>query len=199
MFALPMVLSLSADGDLIVEPVPELEALRNEHTHFSDIQLTVDEEYPLDEIKGNRLEIRSVFEWESAEEFGLKVCCSPDGAEQTLIRFNLNPWSANRAPQEISPLRELILDVSRSSISPEVSNRESQRCAFDLPYGEPIALRVFVDRSVVEVFANDRHYLAKRIYPARPDSLGVQLFARGGKATVRSLDVWQMGAIWPIG
>ena len=38
-----------------------------------------------------------------------------------------------------------------------------------------------------------RHYLAKRIYPARPDSLGVQLFTRGGKATVRSLDVWQMG------
>ena len=39
---------------------------------------------------------------------------------------------------------------------------------------------------------------AKRIYPARPDSLGVQLFTRGGKATVRALDVWQMGAIWPI-
>ena len=34
--------------------------------------------------------------------------------------------------------------------------------------------------------------------PRRPDSLGVQLFTRGGKATVRSLDVWQMGAIWPI-
>ena len=61
----------------------------------------------------------------------------------------------NRAPQEIRPLRELILDVSRSSISPEVSNRESQRCAFDFPYGQPIELRVFVDRSVVEVFAND--------------------------------------------
>ena len=104
----------------------------------------------------------------------------------------------SRSPQEISPLRELILDVSRSSISPEVSNRESQRCAFDFPYGEPLELRVFVDRSVVEVFANGCHYLAKRIYPARPDSLGVQLFARGGKATVRSLDVWQMGAIWPI-
>ena len=89
-----MVLSLSADDDLLVEPVPELEALRGEHAHFSDIQLTADEERPLDGIKGNRLEIRAVFEWESAEEFGLQVCCSPDGAEQTLIRFNLNPWSA---------------------------------------------------------------------------------------------------------
>ncbi len=197
-FALPMVLSLSDDGDLLMEPVPELEALRGEHTHFSDIQLNAEEDCRLDGISGNRLEIRALLEWESAEEFGLKVCCSPGGEEQTLIRFNLNPWSANRAPQEIGPLRELILDVSRSSISLEVSNRESQRCAFDHPYGKPMELRVFVDRSVVEVFADDRHYLAKRIYPARPDSLGVQLFSRGGKATVRSLDVWQMGAIWPI-
>ena len=198
MFALPMVLSLSDDGDLLMEPVPELEALRGEHAHFSDIQLNTDEDCQLDEIRGDQLEIRAVFEWESAEEFGLKVCCSPNGEEQTLVRFNLNPWSANRAPQEIRPLRELILDANRSSISSEVSNRESQRCTFDLPYGEPIELRVFVDRSVVEVFVNDRYYLAKRIYPARPDSLGVQLFARGGSATVRSLDVWQMGAIWPI-
>ena len=198
MFALPMVLSLFDDGDLLMEPVPELETLRGEHTHFSDIHLDGAEEHQLDEIRGDQLEIRAVFEWASAEEFGLKVCCSPDGAEQTAIRFNLNPWSANRAPEEIRPLRELILDANRSSISSEVSNRESERCTFDLPYGESIELRVFVDRSVVEVFANGCHYLAKRIYPARPDSLGVQLFTRGGKATVRSLDVWRMGAIWPI-
>ncbi len=34
-------------------------------------------------------------------------------------------------------------------------------------------LRIFVDRSVVQVFANSRHYLSKRIYPARPDSRGL--------------------------
>ena len=198
MFALPMVLSLSDDGKLLMEPVPELEALRGEHVHFSNLQLNGDTDHPLDEISGDRLEIRAVFEWESAEEFGLKVCCSPDGEEQTLIRLNLNPWSANRAPEEIRPLRELILDANRSSVSSEVSNRESERCTFDLPYGESIEFRIFVDRSVVEVCANDCYYLAKRIYPARPDSLGVQLFTRGGKATVQSLDVWQMGAIWPI-
>ena len=198
MFALPMVLSLSDDGDLLMEPVPELEALRGEHTRFSNIELNAGEDVRLDGIGGNRLEIRALLEWESAEEFGLKVCCSPDGEEQTLVRLNLNPWSANRAPQDIGPLRELILDASRSSISPEVSNRESQRCAFDHPYGKPMELRVFVDRSVVEVFADGRQYLAKRIYPDRPDSLGVELFARGGKANVRFLDVWQMGAIWPI-
>ena len=52
MFALPMVLSLSADGDLLVEPVPELGALRGEHAHFSAIQLAADDDLQLDAIKG---------------------------------------------------------------------------------------------------------------------------------------------------
>jgi len=90
----------------------------------------------------------------------------------------------------------LILDVTRSSTSPEVSNRESQRCTFNLSDGKLLELQVFVDRSVVEVFANGLHYLAKRIYPARSDSLDVQAFSLGGNAGLRSLDAWQMDSIW---
>jgi len=181
--ALPIVLSLSDEGDLLLEPVPELRALRTHHKHVSDVDLIADSTVPLDEIQGDRLEIKVSFEWESAEEFGLTVRCSPDGEEQTLVRFR--------------PLYgELILDVTRSSASPEVSNRESQRCTLNLPDGKLLELQVFVDRSVVEVFANGLHYLAKRIYPARPDSLDVQAFSLGGNAKLRSLDAWQMGSIW---
>jgi beta-fructofuranosidase len=96
-------------------------------------------------------------------------------------------------------LRELVLDVTRSSTRPDINNRESQRCHAAHAAGEPVELRVFIDHSVVEVFVNGgRYYLAKRIYPARPDSVGVRVFARGGKATLRSLDAWQMKAIWPL-
>jgi beta-fructofuranosidase len=91
----------------------------------------------------------------------------------------------------------LVLDVTRSSVSQAVKNRESQRCIIRHSYGKPIELRVFVDRSVVEVFA-EGHYLGKRIYPARPDSLGVQLFSLGGNATLHSLEAWEMDAVWPI-
>ena len=38
---------------------------------------------------------------------------------------------------------------------------------------EPLKLRIFIDRSVVEVFANGRQCMTQRIYPARRDSLGV--------------------------
>ena len=62
---------------------------------------------------------------------------------------------------------------------------------------EPLKLRIFIDRSLVEVFANGRQYLAMRVYPGRKDSLGVSLRAQGQDAVLNSLDAWQMKSIWP--
>jgi len=197
-FSLPMVLNLGEDDDLMIEPVPELEVLRRDHQRLTDIRLGSGKAVQFPGVQGDRLEIRAVFDWLDAEEFGLKVCCSDHGEEQTLVRFNTNPNHMNGSALDISPLRQLILDVTRSSTSSDVSNRESQWCTFDLPYGATVELRVFVDRSVVEVFANGRHYLTKRIYPDRLDSLGVSAYASGGEASIRSLDAWEMASIWPV-
>jgi beta-fructofuranosidase len=61
---------------------------------------------------------------------------------------------------------------------------------------EPLRLQVFIDRSVVEVFANGKQYLAMRVYPNRQDSLGVSLRAQGQDAVLKKLDAWQMKSIW---
>ena len=66
----------------------------------------------------------------------------------------------------------------------------------DLAPGEPLVLRVFVDASVVEVFANRRVCITERIYPAQPDALQVALIARGGAATATKIGIWTMGTIW---
>mgnify|MGYP003745972113 FL=1 len=62
----------------------------------------------------------------------------------------------------------------------------------DLPAGQPLRLRVFVDKSVVEVFANGRQAVMRRIYPARPDSLDVVLFTQGGPLHVSQLEAWDI-------
>ena len=62
--------------------------------------------------------------------------------------------------------------------------------------GQLLQLRIFVDRSVVEVFANKQQYLAMRVYPERQDSRGVSLYAHGQDALLKSLDAWQMRSIW---
>lgn len=58
------------------------------------------------------------------------------------------------------------------------------------PGGEPLRLRVFIDRRVVEVFANKKQYLAIRAYPEREDSLGVSLRAQSQDAVPKQLAVW---------
>ena len=63
---------------------------------------------------------------------------------------------------------------------------------FRLQPDEELVLSVFVDRSVVEVFANGRQAVMRRIYPSRPDSLGVSLFANGGSARLLGLTAWDM-------
>ena len=68
---------------------------------------------------------------------------------------------------------------------------------FELAGKEPLKLQIFIDASVIEVFANGRACLTERAYPTRKESLGIGLFARGGKAQLRSMDVWPMTPISP--
>jgi beta-fructofuranosidase len=51
---------------------------------------------------------------------------------------------------------------------------------------------VFIDKSVVEVFANGRQAVMRRIYPAGLDSLGVSVFAEGGAVNVEHLQSWHI-------
>ena len=90
--------------------------------------------------------------------------------------------------------RQLTLEVTRAH-RPGTADHHSQTAPLDLPAGEPLVLRVFLDRSVIEVFANDRQCLTKRIYPD-PGSLGMAFYCWGGNASLRTLDVWEMASIW---
>ena len=58
--------------------------------------------------------------------------------------------------------------------------------------GESLRLRVFVDRSVVEIYANDHQASCRRVYPGRDDNVGVVLFANGGEAEFSSVKAWEM-------
>lgn len=175
--SLPRVLSLGDDGRLRLNVPQEIERLRYNGQQRSNLSVASDSELPLAEIKGNSLEIAVQFEPSKARRLGLKVCCSPDGAEETLIYYD-------------SESRKLAIDTSHSSLGDGAKTIESG--PLGLPSAEPLHLRVFVDKSVVEVFANGRQAVMRRIYPSRPDSLGVKVFAEGAQATVKTLEAWTM-------
>jgi beta-fructofuranosidase len=57
---------------------------------------------------------------------------------------------------------------------------------------QPLKLRIFLDRSVIEVFAGDGYCLSSRVYPQGENSTGVALFAEQGSACVTSLRAWRL-------
>jgi sucrose-6-phosphate hydrolase SacC (GH32 family) len=54
-------------------------------------------------------------------------------------------------------------------------------------------MRIFLDRSMVEAYVNERKSLTSRIYPARSDADGLALLAAAGDR-ISSLKVWSMGS-----
>jgi len=181
--ALPRVLTLGSEGLLGIEPVEELKALRQNHQRMINISVTPSTSALPEHVQGDALEILAEFLPGDAEQFGLRVRSALDRSEQTLVL-----WSRKE--------QGLYLDPRQSSLSPH-AQRDVQGGQFDLKPGEPLQLHVFLDASVIEVFAGRRACLTERIYPTRADSLGVSPFARGGNARLLSLDVWEMRAISP--
>lgn len=188
---LPRLLSLSGDGSLRIEPVPELERLRTKHHRQEGIQLKTDTELNIERVRGDCLELKVEIDPQGATQFGVKVRCAPDGEEETVIAC--------------LPIAEILkMDLTKSTLDDRVEyprltaqdedggepQTHSQEAPFKLAEGESLKLHIFLDRSVVEVFANNRQCLTQRIYPSRTDSLGVSIFACGGEAILNSLDVW---------
>ena len=62
---------------------------------------------------------------------------------------------------------------------------------FLLGDNEPIRLRVFVDRSVVEVFANGKGFIGRRVFPA-VGSTTVSLMSYGKEAKIDKLNAHEM-------
>ena len=67
----------------------------------------------------------------------------------------------------------LVLDTTHSGC---MGFRVRECAPFTLRAGEALSLDVLVDRSVVEVYANERQAICRRIYPTNPErSMGVEL------------------------
>ena len=183
--SLPWILTLRADGALGVAPAPELEALRGDPVRHADLALAPGAHATLPDIGGDCLELAAEFERGDAARLGLIVRRSPDGAEQTRIAYE--PASGR-----------LVVDRERASLD-AATERTPHAATLALADGEPLRLRVFLDRSTIEIFANERLALTSRVYPTRADSLGLGLFAEGGSARLRALAAWPMRGIWPGG
>ncbi len=181
--SLPRVLSLGDDGLLRMDVPEEIEALRRDAVRRGPLAAPADEDVPVDGVAGSSLELYVEMEGAEALQFGVKVRAAPDGLEETSIFYDA---------------AEKLLKVDTRRSGPEDTPKVVEAAPFALRDGERLTLRIFLDRSVVEVFANRRQAIARRIYPSRQDSVGVSLFARGGEAAVHSLNAWRLAPSNPF-
>ena len=200
--SLPRRLTLIGRDELGQEPAGGIESLRHAHRRIAGLPLPANREVVLDGVRGNAIELAVEIDTKSAQMVELNVLRSPGKEEFTRIAFyrqrgfvdwlRSDGWT--RWWESLDSL--VTLDTSYSSELPDVASRAPETAPVFLAPDEPLRLRVFVDRSIVEVFVNGRQCVAARVYPGRSDSLGVSLRAQGAGAELRALDVWQMKSIY---
>ena len=166
---------------LIHSPAVEVETLRGEPWQVTSIMITADAIEPLG-ITGDCVEI--IAEWDlvetTATTFGVDVRVG--AAERTRVGVK-------------SVGSEVFLDRSRAGVIPNEKWTGYHAAAIDLG-GSTFTMRVFVDRSSVEVFADGQAMLSDLVLPEQ-DSKGIAVFAEGGSAALRSLTVYPMRRVWP--
>ena len=197
---MPRVLSLGENGTMRINPPAELARLRMNSRRQKDLVVADGDAVTLGGIAGDSLELSLEVDLGEASEFGVKVRCAPDGTEETVILCDVTAGV-------------LKIDSTQSSLSEDIFQpfpypqaayfpkkvRQSkdirvQEAPFQVQPGESLKLRIFLDRSVLEVFANGRQCVTQRIYPSRADSKQIRFFCKGGAATVRSLQAWDMAS-----
>jgi len=176
-YGLPRSVWLGEDGELRMRPVKELEMLRCNEKTWSKITLASSKTKTLKGIVGDscELDIR-INSGATAQRFGVKVRASAKGEEETLLYYD-------------TEAKQLVFDSTKSGVD---GRRTVERAPLKLKDNESLRLRVFVDKSVVEIYANDRQAICRRVYPGRDDSLEVVLFANGGEAEFSSVKAWEM-------
>jgi fructan beta-fructosidase len=168
--------------ELAQRPVEELEKLRTNPVRLGE-RVLVDEAVSLekDGLSGRALEIRVTFAPGEAETVGLHV--RADGEERTVVGVDTRTDS-------------VFVDRMRSGTADFAGAFAARDAATLVSGSDRVTLRVLVDRSSVEVFAEGgTRVLTHRIFPDATSD-GVRVFATDGPARLVSLDAWTLQSIW---
>ena len=160
-----------------MRPVKELAALREKEQTWGPLTLEADTQKPLENFR--------------SDSFEMEITPAPRRGQNSL---------ASRSVALTMARKETLLFVDRADGTLKVDSRNSgpsglpgplKRLRLSSVDNEPAgSFAWFVDKSVVEVYVNDRQAIARRIFPTR--GKGVSLFSNGGKTRIEKLRAWEM-------
>ncbi|MCX6344054.1 MAG: GH32 C-terminal domain-containing protein [Armatimonadetes bacterium] len=164
--SIPRVISIK-DGRLDIQPIPKIEKLRGAKLSFGEITVKSGAVSPLKDVSGNTVEILAKFSPGKAKRFGINVRASADGSVSLPVWFDSETFEFGVGDKR-----------SKSYVKP----------------GEDVTLRIFVDRSIVEVYVGGRAITKCILYD--PAAQLIAPYAEGGEAVLKNIDVWQMQSMW---
>ena len=203
--SLPRRLFMISEDEIGMEPAGDIESLRYDHRHVDARTLPANKEVRLKNIQGNAMEISAEIAPGDASMIELNVLQSPGKEEYTTISIlpgrgygpGRNYWRVQGGRRDGRPVPALVsLQTGRASVLPGARARAAETAQVRLEEGENVKLRIFIDKSVVEVFINGKQCVAARVYPGRDDSLGVSIRSQGSSSELLALDAWQMKNIY---
>ncbi|AEI40444.1 glycoside hydrolase family 32 protein [Paenibacillus mucilaginosus] len=167
---------------VVQQPVSELQELRQQEQSRQWGGVTIRPgDNLLKDVKGDRYELICEFDVGSAEEVGLHLRTSD--TEKTVVGYRA-------AERKLFVCRT---HSGESAFHPGFACRHDARLE---PLEGRIHLHLFVDHSSIEIFANHGEVaVTDQIFPD-PSSVGLELYARGGEATIHRLDFHPLQSIY---
>ena len=189
---------------LKIEPAGNIKSLRYDHEVIKNFILEANKDVIFNKINGNAIEIFCEIKIKDSPMVEMNILRSPKKEEFTRIIFYPNrgyrdwdrydKWEPKSRLEASSGL--ISIDSSYSSTLPSVLSRSPETGPVFLEPNENLRINVFIDKSVVEVFVNDKQCLAVRVYPGRQDSTGVSLRSQGTSSEIIKLESWRMKSIY---
>jgi sucrose-6-phosphate hydrolase SacC (GH32 family) len=164
--ALPRLLTIDPQNRPRQIPVPALRELRDQHTHFSETEVTHTHVFP--NIQSDTFEMLAVIEPNAAIQYGVSIRCDQHGK--------------NGIPITYDGINLTIANVSFPF-------------AFD-PGEPALFLHIFHDKSVLEVFANGGRSVSTQVVMPPLKNQHIAAISEGGSALLKSADVWTLKSIW---
>ena len=173
--SLPRELSLAQDGSLRIRPLRELETLRYDAITLNDIAITPPERphsskaiQRIADLKGDAFEVRITI----------------DRAEARRKRFGFQLFADENH-------EGLPITIHPETGALRVGTTEAPFAVADLAQGEDVELRIFVDKYLVEVFANDRQAAVAAHMDYQAASC-LNAYSFGAPTTIRKVEIWRL-------
>lgn len=174
---MPRELTLGNDNKIKMNPIEEIDLLREKNILYKENMSIPSNDSFIFETNEKMLEINVTFDalQTESEEFGINIKGSCD--EQLTLKYNID-------------MLRLTMDCSKYG-----KDKDSTRTA-NLIKNSKVSLRIFLDRSSIEVFANEGEVvMTSRIYP-KENIDNIEFFAENGCVKIESLKAWKLKESW---